>query len=456
MKLIIRKKLILMLALIVVCWLGIGCKKYLDEKSNKSFAVPDKVSDLQALLDYFPAMNNKDAGSGEVSSNDYYLLDATWAALSTQYSKDMYTWQKDNLFAPAFNDWQTAYQAIYTANSVLDDLTTIDRNQSNSVQWDNVKAEALVFRSKFFLQTAAIWSLAYNSQTAQTDLGIPLRLNSDFNEVSVRASVLATYDQIITDLKRAAPLLPIVPLTVLRPSKPAAYGLLARTYLDMGDYVHAGLYADSCLQLYNQLINYSTLNPAATYPIAKLNPEVIFESYISTPSPVNPSRARIDSLLYSSYSGNDLRKIIFFRNNGNGSFAFKGSYEGGVLLFSGLATDEMYLTRAEANARQGNTANAMKDLNILLKSRWDSTFKNLTASTSNEALSLILTERRKELLMRGLRWMDLKRLNLEGGNITLTRTVNGQTYTLPPNDPRYALPLPDDLIGLSGMPQNPR
>ena len=71
-------------------------------------------------------------------------------------------------------------------------------------------------------------------------------------------------------------------------------------------------------------------------------------------------------------------------------------------------------------------------------------------------MALILLERRKELLMRGLRWMDLKRLNMEGAAITLTRTVNGQVYTLPPNDLRYALPIPEDVIAISGMQQNPR
>ncbi|SEM08104.1 hypothetical protein SAMN05216436_101351 [bacterium A37T11] len=57
--------------------------------------------------------------------------------------------------------------------------------------------------------------------------------------------------------------------------------------------------------------------------------------------------------------------------------------------------------------------------------------------------------------MRGLRWMDIKRLNKEGANITLTRNLNGQIYTLPPNDPRFALPIPEDVIDLSGMQQNP-
>jgi len=68
-----------------------------------------------------------------------------------------------------------------------------------------------------------------------------------------------------------------------------------------------------------------------------------------------------------------------------------------------------------------------------------------------------LKERRKELLFRGLRWTDLRRLNLDPRfAVTLARNVSGQIYSLPPEDPRYAWPIPDDEIQASGIPQNPR
>jgi hypothetical protein len=169
------------------------------------------------------------------------------------------------------------------------------------------------------------------------------------------------------------------------------------------------------------------------------------------------SRAKIDSSLYQSYSTNDLRKQLYFKNNNNGSYAFKGSYDGTSLLFSGVAVDEVYLIRAECLARTGNTTAALNDLNTVLEKRWKKgTFIPFTASTPGEALTLILTERRKELLFRGLRWSDIKRLNKEGASITLKRILNGQSFTLQPNDPRYALPIPEDIIELTGMPQNAR
>jgi hypothetical protein len=47
----------------------------------------------------------------------------------------------------------------------------------------------------------------------------------------------------------------------------------------------------------------------------------------------------------------------------------------------------------------------------------------ITAGSSDEASQLILQERRKELLFRGLRWIDIKRLNKEGAGIVLKRKV---------------------------------
>jgi hypothetical protein len=128
-----------------------------------------------------------------------------------------------------------------------------------------------------------------------------------------------------------------------------------------------------------------------------------------------------------------------------------------VFSFQGLATDEVYLTRAESYARDSDIVSALNDLNALLKSRWKKgSFNPFTATTASQALQLILTERRKELPFRGIRWMDIKRLNKEGAQIKLQRELNGITYEILPNGSRYVFPIPPDVIALSGMPQNSR
>lgn len=433
----------------------LGCEKFLEEKPDRSLAIPSTLKDLQALLDYHAAFTNE-SNAGEISSDDYYITQTDWSSLSSEAHRRAYTWEKDYLFETNSIDWSVFSTAVYHSNSVLEGLKSIDRIETNAKEYDHIKGQALFFRAKNILGATFVWCLAYDETTASADLGLPLRQNTDFNEVSVRSSLQETYDQVISDLKKSIPLLPEKPVSYIRASRPAAYASLSRTYLAMRRYEEAGLYADSCLQIFNDLIDYNTLiNSTETYPFVELNKEIILQSLASPDQILNLARGRIVDELYESYADNDLRKQLFFTTNTDGSHGFKGRYSGSVDLFLGLASDEMYLTRSECLAREGKVDEAMKDLNALLITRWKTgTFISLTAANAAEALEVVLKERRKQLLFRGLRWMDLKRFNKEGANITLKRTINDQEHVLNPNDLRYALPIPEDIIEMTGMPQN--
>ena len=93
--------------------------------------------------------------------------------------------------------------------------------------------------------------MAYNTGTASTDLGLPLRLDPDMNIPSVRSSVKQTYDQILKDLHEAINLLPVKQVAATRPSKVTALGYLTRAYLFMGDYEKALAYSLQAVNLQN-------------------------------------------------------------------------------------------------------------------------------------------------------------------------------------------------------------
>lgn len=432
-----------------------SCKKMLDEKPDKALAVPQSISDYQAILDNTTTMNGKSATWDEGAADNFYIPEAKYNSMIA-LSRNAYIWVPIVYDGP-FNDWANLYDAVYIANLSLEGVEKLSRVPGNASNWDNVKGSALFFRAQSFLHALFIYSKTYDSATAVNDYGIALRLSADFNQPSTRSSVQEGYEQVINDLKAAIALLPVNSVTPYRPSKPAAYALLARTYLSMRDYVHAGLYADSCLQIKNDLMDFNTLNLSTLRPFTQLNREVLFQRIAVTYgiAAIAPTSVRVDTALYQSYAGNDLRKAAYYYPLSPG-YIFKGTYNGNLSsLFTGIATDEVYLMRGECFARTGNTTAAMNDLNALLQTRWIAgTFQPLTANSPTEALTLILTERRKELPFRCLRWMDIKRLNKEGANISLERVVNGQSYTLPPGDKRFALPLPADVVGISGMPQN--
>ncbi|HTH31212.1 MAG TPA: hypothetical protein VL946_07665, partial [Lacibacter sp.] len=105
----------------------------------------------------------------------------------------------------------------------------------------------------------------------------------------------------------------------------------------------------------------------------------------------------------------------------------------------------------------GETANALAALNTVLTKRWKTgAFVPLITTNNQQVLEWVLAERRKESAFRDLRWMDLKRLNREGAGIQLQRKIGSEDFILMPNDLRYAMPIPEDIILMTGMPQNPR
>lgn len=449
-------KLIVLVCLVAIC--ATGCKKYLDKKPDQQLAIPATIKDYQALLDNNNLMNQVLSGSiGEASADNYYLSNSDWASLNSEGEKNMYVWGDEIIYSAFPNAWLSLYRTVYYANLVLENIDELIPEPNELDAYNNVIGSARFLRAKSFLQTAVLWAKTYDSSTADTDMGIPLKLSTDFNVPVTRASVKQTYAQILEDLKVAAQRLPNTATHVMRPSKAAAFALLARTYLAMGDFTRAYYYADSSLQVANDLINYNGLNASSNFPVVAFNVEVLFHTSAGL-GLLSNARAKIDSQLYRSYATNDLRKTIFFKPNPDGSFAFKGSYTGSNTQFLGITTSEVYLTKAEALSRLGRQSEALDVLNALLVKRWKTgTYTALTLLNTSEPLKTILTERRKELVMRDLRWMDLKRLNKETAHQQIIkRVLNNQEIVLPPNDPRYALPIPQTEIELTGMQQNPR
>lgn len=429
-----------------------GCKKYLDKPSHKEFVIPGTIQDAQVLLDFFTVFNSNWPSTAGQSDDDYYLLDAYYNSRPDANRRN-YRWDKD---AVAESEWENMYQAVLYANTALETLDKVEPSINNLGEWKKAKGQGHFSRAYVYYHIVQYYAEPYSKQNANQSPGIPLRLSSDWNPVSKRATLEESYKQIIKDFKTAIELLPVTNLPLSRPSKPAAYAALARTYLAMEEYFLAGAYADSCLQLYNTLIDYNTISQTSSTPFPRFNQEVLYHSQILGTSQLSPANWKADTTLLQSYHQYDLRKPIFF----NSSTGFKGDYGASTSSsrFNGIAVDEVYLMRAECMARAGNKDSAMADLNRLLRRRWKTGFfTDFTASTADEALAIILAERRKELVARQTRWFDLRRLNKDDRfKKTLRRKIEGVIYELPPNDPRYTFYIPFEVIQLTGMQQNVR
>lgn len=459
---------IIILLTILLILVQTGCKKdFLDQRPDLSKVMPKTLADCQALLDDYNRMNAGYSDHGEAASDNYFFTDAVYNSLSdvndSPEDKRNYSWHPQGEHV---TQWLRAYQVVYNANLVLSTLGKISPDESN---YKVIKGTALFFRAFAYYHLAQLFCKPYTVATANTDLGIPLRMTPDVSEVSTRGTVQQVYERITADLTEAVSLLPLEVQVKSRPSKAAAYGALARTYLSMEDYANAGKMANECLKLQSTLLDYNVTSSSATATtvsndlespsFARFNSEVIFQS-VTIYGTLAQTATLIHPDLYNSYSASDRRKSVFFQTSGSNVF-FRGNYDGTVnpVLFMGLATDELYLIRAECYARAGNSALAMQDLNTLLAKRMEPPYVNRTASSANNALVQILAERRKELIFRTLRWTDLRRLNKDPQfAVTLRRDRNtiGET-PLVPNDLRYTFLIPTrEVINLTDMPQNPR
>lgn len=451
------KNLTILKISLILAWALIACDdSFLDKKPNKSIVIPTTLDDLQALLDNAAVMNIS-PGLHQLGTDDLFTNDAGFAFLTNATERNSYTWAKD--FYEGINsvgDWRIPYQQVFYANIVLETLPAINITASNQNRWKEIKGSALFLRAHAFYSIAQVFAPPF--QTGPTALGIPLRTTADVNAPVVRASIKVTYDKILNDLLEAEQLLPLTSAYKTRPTKVAARALLARTSLTIEDYPNAELYASTALEETSFLLDYNTINPSVARPIPRMNDEILFYSSMVTYRYTASTQLFVDTTLFSTYHLNDIRRAAFFQLRATNRYTFKGSYTGTAALFSGISNGEVYLIRAESRVRNGNIQGALDDLNILLTKRWKTgTFSPIAQSDPQSLLDIILLERQKELVFRGTRWTDLRRLNFDPNRaITLHRKVNGNNYSIPPKDLRYTFPIPPDEINTSGIQQNPR
>lgn len=438
--------------------------EFLDIKRDQSQVIPERIEHLQALLD--DAHRTMNANSchelGAIGADELELDFGVWQNIPNRpYEKNGYIWADDVYEGNEVNDWNNAYRRILFANTALEGIEKITPAENQMEAWNNVKGSALFFRAFNYYELAQLFCKPFDAGTADRDLGLPLRLMPDITAHTGRATLRQTYQQIIQDLLNAQSCLPEIPINTHRPGKAAVFALLARVYLQLGDYEAALGYADKCLSIQHDLIDLNEVSLTAnyTFPTYGLgNPEVIFSCSMSNIAVVTSSRMNIAHAVLDLYSDHDLRKVAYFRDGTNNNVLFKGSYMGSGGLFTGLAVDEVMLIRAECHARTGSLERAMQDLNDLLKKRYAREhYTPISAGSKASILDFVMEERMRELVLRGIRWEDIRRLNKEPVFAkTITRTLGDDRYILNPGDAKYTWPLPDNAIDLGGYQQNDR
>lgn len=430
-----------------------GCQKeFLEKKTDKGLLVPVTLTELQSLLDNTSLMN-KAMGMQLLAGDELQPTDNGWQAYSTPEQRNAYIWADDLYEGRTSTEWNTPFQQVLVSNIVLDGAEKLVGSGS---ALDELRGAAHFYRAMAYHSLVEKFTRPYTSSAASREMGLPYHSEADVNARPGRGNLEQTYQLMIADLEKAAELLPLKPLANHRPSKRAANGLLARLYLLRQQYDLALDYADRVLAAGSTLLDLNTRN---VYADANGNVEVIFNSGMLAHNFLNSTLSYVHPGLISSYQANDLRLAQFFVSRGNNNYTMRPAiFSQNLNRFGGIAMDEIYLIRAEVLVRQGRMDEGLDMLNQLLVRRYRTgTFVPYSGLGKMDALKLVLSERKKELMGRGLRWSDLRRLNLEPDLAqTLLKTVKGVDYRLEPNSGKYVFPIPDAEIALSGIPQNER
>lgn len=439
-------RLFTLLILLVV----ISCQKeFLAKKPDKALLVPTQLDDFSAILDAVQVFNLNYPALHSISSDDFFIADDGLQSLGFM-EQAAYLWDA-SIFTgqTVVNDWNYQYSKIFHANVVLDGLSALEITENNEQEYNRVKGTALFHRANSYFELSQAFAAPFITPEDAEKSGLPLKLKSDINIPAIVVSLGDTYDRILNDLHEAERLLPISSEYLTRPNRPAAWALLARIYLSISDYENAQLFADHCLQQNSDLYDYNLFDRSLDNPfphaLTEGNEEIIYFSTRVNYRFFSSARMGVDTALYDAYGEGDLRKDLYFTTHDESIHSFTGTYTGESSFFSGLATDEMLLIRAECLVRASNVDAAVNDLNYLLQSRYqEHSYVPFQSENGYAVLEKILQERRKELIGRGLRWSDLRRFNRENGfERTLVRNVLGNRHELLPNSPSYVFPFPD-------------
>ena len=115
---------------------------------------------------------------------------------------------------------------------------------------------------------------------------------------------------------------------------------------------------------------------------------------------------------------------------------------------AGITSDQLYYIKAECLIRAGHYQDGLDEVNKVRRFRIDpDDYSDLTAANEQDAMAKLMRAKRIECLFTYNNFFDMKRWNSEEDyKQTITRTVNGKTYTLRPDSPMWVFPFPANAV----------
>lgn len=420
-----------------------SCADQLDLEPQQSISDEAVLSSdanvKKALLGAYDAMSGAEALGGDIQLYGELLAANGEIAWVGTFSEPREIFGKKIITTNSFvsETWLQCYETINICNNILSALSVVDVEDR-----DRVEGEAKFIRGLMYFELVKLFAQPYSAGDVASNPGVPIVLQptrkiSEESKIS-RATVQTTYNQIISDLSVAEEKLPEE--NDVFATKTAAAAILSRVYLQQEDF-------DNARDAANRAIEYGTNSLTPTFAEAFNNDDNSSEDIFALQ--VNEQDGDNSMHTYWSvpdfggrdgdvevldnhvalYSLGDDRLNLFYDGN---SARRSGKWQLQFKNIPIVRLAEMYLTRAEANFRQGTSVGdtPLNDIN-LIRSR-----VNLAPLVS-VTLPNILLERKLELAHEGQTVHDAKRLR---------QTIEG----LPFNDPKLVFPIPQRERNVNG------
>ncbi len=401
--------------------------------------------------------------------------------------------------------WTQAYKKINIANNVLYSLDAVPRvTVAEREGAAKVEGEARFLRAYYYWILVNLYGQPYVPATASTQPGVPLKTRPEVEDQKFsRATVEQVYALIENDLKAADAAFEQLTSTtrhnLYRASHAAVHLLQSRVYLYMQQWEEAARYAQKVIQEHGQL---QDLRMQSTPMMQKTCVENIFSmggDDLPAMMDYTWQSLRVSHDLYAAYAANDLRRMQWLWRNGsfrglmlreNGAqyltaplpatssdtyyyYAYTFSLETRTSPVSSifwLRSSEAYLNLAEAEAYLGHEEEARAAVNTLRRARFSDSGSWQINSAGAQLITDVRAERRRELLLQGQRWFDLRRYRVCAVQPERIALVHNYTYyadrgtTIPlethrfvltEDDPSWTLPIPQEVLNFNtGMEGN--
>ncbi len=455
---------------ILMLLISTSCSDFLEEDpenlvstSNYYSTEQDAIAAVNSIYAYLGSYDASRGNTAGVYHSTFWITQglASDEMLNNQLGTPQYdqlaTFSHNADNAAILEIWQIHYKTIYLANIAIDRIPGIDMDPTLQTRLIN---EAKFLRGLLYFNMVRMFG------------EIPLVVSEDAPLNPEAAAVPEIYDQIIVDLTDAESLPADGSIQEGRATSGAAKGVLAKVYLRLGEFQAASDKAKEVIDSgqydlwddFDEAFDISSRGgqeavfsvgfgdgggAISFWEVGQFNVRLLPAALSREIDDVSNTQGWQIAVpdLYNAYDDTDERQEATFMTSFTSSEGTLVNLDniyidkywdreadptagGSFNDFPVLRYSDVLLVYAEAQARLGNFSEASDYLNMV---RERAGLDDVSVSSIDEFIDVLLSERRKEFVAEGMRWFDLTRLGRLEQAVQEAKNINvdSQYYLFP-------------------------